>query len=119
MINGAATEVQRNSGQPPALHAESLQVGRHLFLRSFTATGAGEDAAVNLKGVQVGGTFQFAPVRLEHKDDPHRRLAVDGLTYAGVPGRISPEDWRELLREGTPSYAAQPYQQLAAGYRGL
>ena len=26
-------------------------------------------------------------------------------------------DWRELLRHGTLRYAAQPYQQLAAGYR--
>jgi hypothetical protein len=103
----------------PALNATSAQVGQHMFLRWFTATGAGEGAAVDLRAAQVGGTFQFAPVRLEHKEDPHRRLAVDGLTYAGVPGRISPEDWRKLLREGTPSYAAQPYQQLAAGYRGL
>jgi hypothetical protein len=34
-----------------------------------------------------------------------------------VPERISPEGWRELLRHGTAAYAAQPYQQLAAGYR--
>ena len=44
---------------------------------------------------------------------------MDGLTYAGVPERISPQGWRELLRHGTPAYAAQPYQQLAAGYRAL
>ena len=25
--------------------------------------------------------------------------------------------WLELLQDGTPDYAAQPYQQLAAGYR--
>jgi hypothetical protein len=115
LLEGA--QLRNDSG--PALDAQSLQVGRHLLLRDFTATGAGEGAVVDLKGVQVGGAFQFAPARLEHKDDPHRRLAVDGLTYAGVPGRISPEDWRELLREGTPDYTAQPYQQLAAGYRAL
>ena len=56
---------------------------------------------------------------LEHKADPHRLLAVGGLTYAGVPVQISPRDWTRLLRDGTPSYAAQPYQQLAAGYRAL
>jgi hypothetical protein len=44
---------------------------------------------------------------------------VDGLTYFGVPEFISAQDWRELLRYGTPYYAAQPYQQLAAGYRAL
>lgn len=110
-------QMRNDSG--PALLAESLRVGEHLFLRWFTATGGGPGEAVNLKGAQVGAAFQFAPERLEHKDDSHRRLAADGLTYAGVPGRISAEDWRELLREGTPDYAAQPYQQLAAGYRAL
>jgi hypothetical protein len=103
----------------PALVAEGLHVGLHMFLRWFNATVGGEDAAVNLKGAQVGGMFQFAPAQLEHKDDSHRRLAADGLSYSGVPGRISAEGWRELLREGTPGYAAQPYQQLAAGYRAL
>lgn len=88
-------------------------------LRWFTAVGGGEGAAVNLKGARVGGVFQFAPARLEHTGDSHLRLATDGLTYPEVPGRISPEDWRKLLREGTPGYAAQPYQQLAAGYRAL
>ena len=31
----------------------------------------------------------------------------------------SAERWRKLLRDGTPAYAAQPYQQLAAGFRAL
>ena len=67
----------------------------------------------------MGGTLVFDPARLEHAADPHRRLAVDGLTYAGVPQPISARDWLDLLRDGTPGYAAQPYQQLAAGYRAL
>jgi hypothetical protein len=44
---------------------------------------------------------------------------VAGLTYAGVPQWISAQGWRQLLRDGTPGYAAQPYQQLAAGCRAL
>jgi hypothetical protein len=36
-----------------------------------------------------------------------------------VPKPISARGWLSLLREGTPGYAAQPYQQLAAGYRAL
>ena len=36
-----------------------------------------------------------------------------------MPERISAQGWRELLRDGTPGYAAQPYQQLAAGCRAL
>jgi hypothetical protein len=110
-------QLRNDSG--PALLVEGLQVGLHLFLRRFTATGGGKDEAVNLRRVRVDGEFQFAPAQLEHKDDSHRRLAADGLTYAGLPGLISVEDWRELLREATPAYAAQPYQQLAAGCRAL
>ena len=72
--------------------------------------GGGEGAAVNLKGAQVGGMLQFAPERLEHKDDSRRRLAADGLSYSGVPGRISAEDWRELLREGT---LAMPHSRIS------
>ena len=97
-----------------------------MFLRGFTATGSGEGVAVDLKAARIGGTFQFGPEKLEHKTHWHRLLEADGLTYTGVPGRsagrwttISPEAWRELLRHGTPGYAAQPYQQLAAGYRAL
>ena len=102
----------------PALHANSLQVDQAMLLRGgFTATGAG--VAVDLTAVRVGGTLEFDPERLEHATDSRGRLAVDGLTYAGVPAPISAQDWLRLLREGTPGYAAQPYQQLAAGYRAL
>jgi hypothetical protein len=110
-------QLRNDSG--PALLAEGLQVGMHLFLRGFIAAGGGEGVAANLKAVRVGGIFQFAPTRLQDRDGTHLLLAADGLTYSGVPGRISAEDWRELLRVGTPDYAAQPYQQLAAGYRAL
>ena len=59
--------------------------------------------AVNLTDARVGGTFVFAPERLEHAADSHRRLAVDGLTYAGVPEQISAQGWLELLREAPPA----------------
>ena len=46
---------------------------------------------------------------------------MDGLTYTGVPELASRPGTlgAELLRHGTPGYTAQPYQQLAAGYRAL
>jgi hypothetical protein len=83
----------------------------------FTATGGGEDVVVRLTGAQVGGAFLFDPARLAHAAGPNRRLRVDGVTYAGVPELVSARGWLRLLRDGTPGYAAQPYQQLAAGYR--
>jgi hypothetical protein len=103
-----------------ALVAYSLQVGQSMFLSNgFTAVGGGANPTVNLEQAQVGGPFTFDPARLEHATDPHLRLAVDGLTYTGVPQWITAREWLHLLRHGTRSYAAQPYQQLAAGYRAM
>ena len=114
---GDGAKLCNDSG--PALAAYSLQVGQGMYLTGgFAATGGGEGVVIDLTGARVGGAFLFAPEQLKHKVDSHR-LAVDGLTYAGVPGPISAQGWRGLLRDGTPRYAAQPYQQLAAGYRAL
>ena len=103
-----------------ALIAEGLQVGQSMHLTGgFTATGGGADVAVDLTGTRVGGTLLFDLGGLQHATGSDRLLTVDGLTYAGVPERASARDWVRLLRYGTPSYAAQPYQQLAAGYLAL
>ena len=99
----------------PALHADGLQVDQDMSLTGkFTGGG---NVAVDLTGTRVGGTFLFDPSGLKNTTDPHRLLAAEGLTYAGVPKPGSARDWVRLLRDGTPVYAAQPYQQLAAGYR--
>jgi hypothetical protein len=101
------TGAQLRNDAGPALNARGLQVGQDVYLSDrFTATGGGEDVAVDLTDAQVGGKFVFAPKRLEHKADSHR-LSVDGLTYAGVPETRRPWDWRDLLRHATPGYAAQ------------
>lgn len=104
----------------PALVAHGLQVGGDMRLAGgFTVSGGGDDVAVDLNGARVDGVLVFDPGGLEHSTDRRRRLAVDGLTYAGVPQQIPGRAWLDLLRDGTPGYAAQPYQQLAAGYRSL
>jgi hypothetical protein len=114
-LDCTGAELRNDSG--PALDAYSLQVGQGMYLGGgFTAVGGGEGVAVNLTDARVGGKFVFAPVPPENGTDSHRLLAVDGLTYAGVPETGRGWDWQELLRLGTPAYAAQPYQQLAAGY---
>lgn len=116
------TEAKLRNDSGAALAADGLQVDGVLFLRGeFTAAGDGaDDVAVKLTGARVGGTlFIDDPACLKHAADPHRRLAVNGLTYAGVPEQIRAGDWLKLLRCGTPGYAAQPYQQIAAGYRAL
>ena len=123
-LDCSGATLRNDSG--PALLAYGIQVGQDIYLtRNFTATGAGERAVINLRTTRVGGAFDFKPKQLEHTDDSHNRLKVDGLTYTGLPGPSSDpgpnsgECWRDLLRHGTPGYTAQPYQQLAAGYRAL
>ena len=117
-LDCTGADLRNDSG--PALIANGLQVGQGMYLSGgFTGTGGGADAAVDLTGTQVSGPLVFESARPERAADLHRRLAVDGLTYAGVPQQISARDWLHLLRDGTPGYAAQPYQQLAAGYRAL
>jgi hypothetical protein len=113
------TGAELSNDQGSALAAYSLQVGEGMYLGGgFTATGRGEYATVDLSAARAGGKFVFVPERLEHEADSHR-IAVDGLTYAGVPETGPGWNWRKLVRHGTPYYAAQPYQQLAAGYRAL
>ena len=123
-LDCSGAELRNDSG--PALLAYGMQVGQDIYLtRKFTAISGGKREVINLRTTRVGGAFDFEPQRLEHTDDSCKRLRVDGLTYTGVPGpdsgsaSKSGNRWRELLRYGTPAYTAQPYQQLAAGYRAL
>jgi hypothetical protein len=103
-----------------ALYADSLQVDQAIYLRDgFTATGGGAGVAVDLIGARAGGALLVDLGGLKHATDPGRLLAADGLTYASVPKLVSAREWMQVLRHGTGSYAAQPYQQLAAGYRAL
>ena len=68
----------------------------------------------------VGGVLDLTGSTIESTSDSEHRWLLDGLAYSGVP-RLADRDNRaalqELLRKATPSYAAQPYQQLAAAYR--
>ena len=108
----------------PALVANRLQVDEEVFLRGgFEAVGAGDEGVVlDLTGARVGGVLALSPAPWEHRQDPHRRLRVDGLTYSDVP--LGPAwhdqpgwDRLELLREAIPEYSAQPYQQRTPGRR--
>jgi hypothetical protein len=105
----------------PALLAYGVQVAQDIYLtKEFAAIGAGDKrAVVDLRAARVGGTFYYKPKRVKHNVDPRKLLAVDGLTYSGVPETNPPHKWQNLLRYDTPRYSAQPYQQIAAGYRAL
>ena len=118
LLDCSGATVRNDAG--PALNAYEMQVDQGaLLVDKFTAIsgGTGEHETLNLANVRIGGVLGFAPAKLEHTADPHARLFLDGLTYPGLPRRIPPRDWLRLLREATPRYAAQPYQQLAAAHR--
>ena len=97
----------------PALIADRVSVGSDVFLdERFTATGYGEDGAVRLPGAQITGGLRVAEATVGRAIDG-TGWVVDGLTYNGYPtARFT--RWLDFLRDGTTSYAAQPYQQLAA-----
>jgi hypothetical protein len=107
----------------PALDARNLAVGHDLiFAGEFAAQGNGDGVVLDLGMVRIGGGFYFRRDRVSHTDNPHALLNVDGLTYVGLPqkgatkelpAKPATKEWLQLIREGTRSYAAQPYQHLA------
>ncbi|MFI6094241.1 hypothetical protein ACIA8G_01710 [Lentzea sp. NPDC051213] len=101
----------------PALSAVGLRVDNHVGMEDFRAFGGGEDAVIILNIVEIRGAFSFQPSQLEHLTDPRSRISVDELVYRGIPFGIHASEWLTYLREGTPYYAAQPYQHLAAAHR--
>ncbi len=110
----------------PALDADQLQVDSGMFLRDgFSATGAGEDVTVRLAAARIGGPLDWSGASVSHKRGRSWCWRLNGLTYNGIPLHpldrppedVSAERWLELLRQETPTYGAQAYQQLAAVYR--
>jgi hypothetical protein len=106
----------------PALVADHLQTGGNLFLSDgFTAEGGGDADAVRLPHVRIDGLLVLtnSDINKIAKGAGHW-WEIDGLTYRDVPGLIQNDTeraWLTFLKERTSRYAAQPYQQLAAGYR--
>jgi hypothetical protein len=108
--------LQNASG--PALDADGLRVEQDIALRDgFQATGGGR-AVLALPGAQVGGAFWLDTTEVTRAQaDGGALVDLDGLTYPRLPKPRGPvSQWLTLLREHTPGYAAQPYQQLAAVY---
>jgi hypothetical protein len=115
-LSFARSKLHNDNGS--ALRAPGLQVSQRVLMdRGFEAQGGGDDATLDMQDMRVNGRLAFAPARLEHSDSA-RLLAVEHLQYSGLPGEDW-ENWLALLREATPAYTAQPYQQLAGAHRAL
>jgi hypothetical protein len=118
-VNCRGAHLSNPSG--PALAADGIQIAGDLLLgNGFTATGDGDRGTIRLREASVAGVFDAVGAVVESTSSPLHRWMIDGLTYSGVPRwatRDNRDAAQEVLRSATPSYAAQPYQQLAAAYR--
>ncbi|WP_433651094.1 hypothetical protein ACQP2C_00215 [Micromonospora zamorensis] len=104
----------------PALDLFGLRVDQDVLLDDgFSAISGGDEVVVLvLAGTRVGGALRLETDGLAHTaPGPGPLVEVEGLTYSGQPRPASLRRWLTLLREETPRYSAQPYQQLAAAYR--
>lgn len=110
-----AEEISNPDG--PFLAADSLTVTGTTSIRTGTFTGTGDRGAVDLASARLG-VLRVGPALLQAAREPGRAWDVDGLRYEGLPRDVDPGQWLGFLRHGTIGYAAQPYQQLAAGHRG-
>jgi hypothetical protein len=114
----AARRVALRNDSGPALVAEAMQVERGVLCDDdFEAVGAAADGVLQLAGTRIGGRLLLDMSRVRNADACKPLIALDGLTYAGIPEGTSVDSWLTLLARGTPRYAAQPYQHLAAAYR--
>lgn len=112
----AGATIRNDSG--PALNAHGMRVERSaMFDHGFVAAGSGGSPTIALSDVHIGDTLTFDPSRLTNRTKDQPTLAVRGLVYRGLPVGCSLETWLALLRDATPGYAPQPYQQLAAVHR--
>ncbi|MEV0679516.1 hypothetical protein AB0I60_23620 [Actinosynnema sp. NPDC050436] len=120
-----------------ALLGVDMQVEDNVYLRrGFRArTGSDRLAAVRIRGSRIGGQLVLRDCRLTGQralDVKHVKtgkeillspealdggVELDGLTYVGVPRDASVDEWLDLLATRTPTYASQPYLQLAAAHQ--
>jgi hypothetical protein len=102
------TSVLNDSG--PALYADGVVIDGALVAETLRATGT--PIAVSLADASIG-TLRINPESYIASN----QISLDGLTYRGVVRRDDDlSTWLRMLNTGTPRYAAQPYQQLAAIY---
>jgi hypothetical protein len=107
--------ISNDSG--PALNAQSVRVHHDVLIRRLEMAGGDDAVTLDLTDARVGGSLRCGWEQSTTRDRRYPRIAVDGLTYAGVPVGIEPSEWLQLLAKATPEYAPQPYQQLANAHR--
>ncbi|MDX3658225.1 hypothetical protein PV646_13040 [Streptomyces sp. ID05-26A] len=127
--------VRNRAGQALTLHATT--VGASLTIRKAEIDANGDEAALEISNCDIGSELTIRPEKLRNRGDgleldlfrttagralglePENLTEVsatlDGLSYPDAPEDV--EAWLTMLRDRTPGYEAQPYQQLAAVHR--
>jgi hypothetical protein len=105
-----------------AFCADGMQVAGDVFFNNCIADGNSQLRTIRLTDVRIGGSLiSYSSQVTTDGKGAGACWDVDGLTYSRVPllddNGNHREAWLHLIRTATSSYAAQPYQQLAAGYR--
>jgi hypothetical protein len=119
-INGdldcSAGTFRNDSG--PAFVADRMKVDGDVVLAyEFRSISNHDDGVVvDLSRAHTGGVLVLDPDGLTNTSGP-TLITMDGLTYSGIPLGTSLARWLVLLRDNTPGYASQAYQQLAGAYR--
>lgn len=96
----------------PALAADGLTVDSNAHFEGMRASGHDDRGTVRLTRATIKGRLfgDFAEIAAAKESE---RLAVEGMTYQGIP-LAGTAAWLSLVQNATPSYAAQPYRQLAS-----
>lgn len=101
--------------QGSAISLEGARIAGDAQLGLRLRGGGSDNAAIlDLTRTTIGGALKIGFLQAvgAHKGVPS--LALDGLTYQGLPQLISLQDWLSWIRHQTAKYAAQPYRHLAA-----
>ncbi|HEX5496382.1 MAG TPA: hypothetical protein VFX70_17605 [Mycobacteriales bacterium] len=110
----------------PAVRLIGARIGGHLDCVGGVLWAAGrEDLVLDLRFASVGKLLRLSTRGATQADpgDPRPALgepglvALDGLTYPVPPEGMDCAEWIDVLGRQTPSFTAQPYQQLAGTYR--
>lgn len=127
----------RESRMESSLYLVDAHVGSAIFLsRGCHVSGAGQYAAVRMRGARVDGQLVLRDGRFSSPgvalDLRHVRVGKDllmpfggidgdvqleGLVYEGLPRDATVDEWMSLLATRTPYYSTQPWVQLAAAHQ--
>lgn len=115
-----------STGGHPGVRLLGARIGGHLDCAdgAFAVEDAG-DVALDLRFASIGKLLRLGArpagwdgeVGVDPEPGSAGLVALDGLSYPTPPEGMDCTEWIDTLGTGTPSFAAQPYQQLAAAYR--